>query len=64
VLKENYKADMMTRLSAEKERLVRLKEVNPVVRTEEIDALTIQMLMLGKSYANADVILDSVRVIF
>ena len=64
VLKENYKAEMMARLSAEKERLVRLKEVNPVVRTEEIDALTIQMLMLGKSYANADVILDSVRVIF
>lgn len=63
-LKANYKAAMMEKLSAEKERLLKLKELNPVVRTEEIDALTIQMLMLSKSYNNADVILDSIRVIF
>lgn len=63
-IKENYKATMMEKLSAEKERLIRLKEVNPVVRTEEIDALTIQMLMLGKAYSNADVTLDMVKIIF
>ncbi len=64
VLKEHYKSQMMEKLSREKERLVKLKAVNPVVRTEEIDALTIQMLMLNKSFNNADVILDSIRVIF
>ncbi len=64
VIKESYKSAMLSKLKNEKERLVKLKEVNPVVRTEEIDALTIQMLMLGKSYNNADVILDSIRVIF
>ena len=63
-LKTNYKKAMMSKLTAEKERLLKLKEVNPIVRTEEIDALTIQMLMLTKSYNNADVVLDSIRVIF
>jgi ATP-dependent helicase HepA len=63
-LKTQYKQAMMTKLTAEKERLIALKEVNPIVRTEEIDALTLQMLLLGKSYTNADVILDSLRVIF
>ena len=63
-LKTVYKKAMMEKLTAEKDRLVKLKEVNPVVRTEEIDALTIQMLMLNKSYNAADVILDSIRVIF
>ncbi|MDO9184020.1 MAG: SNF2-related protein [Bacteriovorax sp.] len=63
-LKVIYKKAMMDKLSAEKERLIKLKEVNPIVRTEEIDALTIQMLMLNKSYNNADIILDSIRVIF
>ncbi|MDD4973961.1 MAG: SNF2-related protein [Bacteriovorax sp.] len=64
VLKVAYKKAMMDKLMGEKERLLKLKEVNPIVRTEEIDALTIQMLMLNKSYNNADVILDSIRVIF
>lgn len=63
-LKASYKAAMMEKLTAEKERLIELKKLNPIVRTEEIDALTIQMLMLSKSYANADVILDAIRVIF
>lgn len=63
-LKEVYKTAMITKLKAEKERLLALKELNPIVRTEEIDALTLQMLMLSKSYLNADVILDSIRVIF
>lgn len=63
-IKDHYKEGMMSKLSTEKERLVRLREVNPIVRIEEIDALSIQMLMLSKSYNNADVILDSVRVIF
>ncbi|MBC7538763.1 MAG: DEAD/DEAH box helicase family protein [Bacteriovorax sp.] len=63
-LKTIYKKAMMDKLMSEKERLLKLKEVNPIVRSEEIDALTIQMLMLNKSYNNADVILDSIRVIF
>ena len=63
-LKILYKKAMMEKLTSEKERLLKLKEVNPIVRTEEIDALTIQMLMLNKSYNNADVILDSIRIIF
>ena len=63
-IKESYKFSMMEKLSAEKERLIKLKEVNPVVRTEEIDALTIQMLMLGRAYSNADVALDMVKIIF
>ena len=63
-LKAEYKAAMMEKLTAEKERLIKLKEVNPVVRTEEIDALTIQMLMLGKAYSNADVTLDMIKIIF
>lgn len=63
-LKGVYKKAMMEKLTAEKERLLKLKEVNPIVRTEEIDSLTIQMLMLTKSYNNADVLLDSIRVIF
>lgn len=63
-IKESYKVSMMEKLSAEKERLIKLKEVNPVVRTEEIDALTIQMLMLGRAYSNADVALDMVKIIF
>ena len=63
-LKTIYKKSMTDKLTAEKERLLALKKVNPIVRVEEIDALTIQMLMLNKSYNNADVVLDSIRVIF
>ena len=64
IIKNEYKASMIKKLSAEKERLLKLKEVNPIVRTEEIDALTIQILMLSKSFSNADVTLDSIRLIF
>jgi ATP-dependent helicase HepA len=63
-LKTIYKKSMTDKLTAEKDRLLALKKVNPIVRVEEIDALTIQMLMLNKSYNNADVVLDSIRVIF
>lgn len=63
-LKLNYKNAMMEKLTAEKDRLLELKKINPIVRTEEIDALSIQMLMLTKSYNNADVVLDAVRIIF
>lgn len=64
LLKTQYKQSMIDKLTKEKERLLKLKEINPIVRTEEIDALTVQMLMLAKSYTNADVILDSIRIIF
>ena len=63
-LKATYKNAMISKLTAEKERLLALKKLNPIVRTEEIDSLTLQMLMLSKSYLNADVILDSIRIIF
>ena len=63
-IKDSYKKEMVEKLSKEKERLSKLKEINPIVRTEEIDALSIQMLMLTKSFNNADVVLDSVRIIF
>ena len=63
-LKKKYKQDMITHLDAEKMRLLKLKAVNPVVRTEEIDALTSQIEILTKCYDEAEVVLDSLRVIF
>ncbi len=63
-LKKKYKQDMINHLDAEKIRLLKLKAVNPVVRTEEIDALTSQIEVLTKCYDEAEVVLDSLRVIF
>ncbi|MGZ3809575.1 MAG: helicase-related protein, partial [Bacteriovorax sp.] len=64
LIKQSYKEAMTAKITAEKDRLLKLKEVNPIVRIEEIDALSIQMLMLAKSFNNAEVALDSIRVIF
>ena len=63
-LKNKYKKNMIDHLDAEKVRLLKLKAVNPVVRTEEIDALTSQIEILSKCYDEAEVVLDSLRVIF
>ncbi|MBC7428355.1 MAG: DEAD/DEAH box helicase family protein [Bacteriovorax sp.] len=63
-LKARYKKNMIDHLDAEKMRLLKLKAVNPVVRSEEIDALTSQIEILSKCYDEAEVVLDSLRVIF
>lgn len=63
-LKAKYKASMLELLEIEKTRLVKLKALNPVVRSEEIDSLTSQMEVLSKCYEEAEVTLDSLRVIF
>jgi ATP-dependent helicase HepA len=63
-LKAKYKCNMIDHLDAEKMRLLKLKAVNPVVRSEEIDAITSQIEILSKCYDEAEVVLDSLRVIF
>lgn len=62
--KSEYKKDMLAHLNLEKERLIKLKAVNPVVRTEEIDALSAQIETLTKCFDDAEVTLDSLRLIF
>jgi ATP-dependent helicase HepA len=63
-LKQQYKSAMLELLDAEKVRLLKLKAINPVVRDEEIEAIISQMEVLSKCYEEADVSLDSLRVIF
>ena len=63
-IKEKYKTHMLEHLSNEKTRLLKLKAVNPVVRVEEIEALMSQMEILSQSFDEAEVTLDSLRVIF
>lgn len=63
-LKKKYKQDMIDHLGHEKTRLLKLKAVNPVVRTEEIDSITHQIETLSKCYDDAEVVMDSMRVIF
>jgi ATP-dependent helicase HepA len=63
-LKHQYKTAMIELLDAEKVRLLKLKAVNPVVRDEEIESIISQMEVLSKCYDDADVALDSLRVIF
>lgn len=63
-LKIRYKNDMLAHLKVERDRLVKLKAVNPVVRQDEIDALELQMETLTKCFLDAEVTLDSIRLIF
>ena len=63
-LKKKYKQDMINHLEREKTRLIKLKAVNPVVRPEEIESITEQIAVLTKCYEEAEVVLDSMRVIF
>ena len=63
-LKIKYKQDMINHLEREKTRLIKLKAVNPVVRPEEIESITEQIAVLTKCYEEAEVVLDSMRVIF
>ncbi len=63
-LKKKYKQDMISHLDREKTRLLKLKAVNPVVRLEEIESITEQIDVLSKCYEDAEVVLDSMRVIF
>ena len=63
-LKKKYKQNMIDHLDREKTRLLKLKAVNPVVRLEEIDSITEQIEILSKCYEEAEVVMDSLRVIF
>ena len=63
-LKKKYKENMIAHLDAEKTRLLKLKAKNPVVRNEEIEAIASQIEVLTKAYDEAEVVLDSLRVIF
>jgi ATP-dependent helicase HepA len=63
-LKEKYKASMHLHLNKEKMRLLKLKAVNPVVRQEEIDLIAIQIDVLNNCFDEADIVLDSLRIIF
>jgi ATP-dependent helicase HepA len=63
-LKKKYKHHMIDLLNHEKMRLLKLKAVNPVVRSEEIDSITNQIEVLTKCYEEAEVVMDSMRVIF
>jgi ATP-dependent helicase HepA len=63
-MKTKYKHDMLTHLQVERDRLVNLKAVNPVVRQDEIDAINSQMETLTKCFEEAEVTLDSLRLIF
>ena len=63
-VKQRYKNLMIEKLSSERERLVELKALNPIVREDEIVALTEQIKILSNSFENADVVLDSIRIIF
>ncbi len=64
MLKEKYKHEMIEHLSVEKTRLLKLKAVNPVVRVEEIEAIMSQIETLSQCFEEAEVTLDSLRVIF
>jgi ATP-dependent helicase HepA len=63
-IKEAAILQMETLLHDEEHRLKLLKEKNPVVREEEILAIENRIKILRDSYQNADVALDSIRIIF
>ena len=63
-IKLKYKEKMLATLSNEKNRLLKLKEVNPFVREQEIEEVCSQMEVLAKSIDEADVVIDSLRLIF
>ena len=63
-MKTQYKKDMLNHLNTEKDRLEKLKAVNPVVRSEEIESIAKQIETLSKCFDEAEVMLDSLRLIF
>jgi hypothetical protein len=48
----------------EENRLKELRKINPVVRMDEIEAIETRIKVLKECYKNADVALDSIRIIF
>lgn len=64
LIKQEAEKTMKHLMQDEIARLRKLKEKNPVVREAEINALIDKMQLLEKSYQNADVTLDSIRIIF
>jgi ATP-dependent helicase HepA len=63
-IKLKYKENMIEMLTQEKSRLLKLKEVNPFVREQEIEEVIGQITALSKSIDEADVVIDSLRFIF
>ncbi len=62
-IKNEYIEKMLATLSAERLRLIQLKEINPAIKDNEIMFLEDQMSALKKSFSSADVTLDSFRLI-
>ncbi|GAM55465.1 RNA polymerase associated protein RapA [Vibrio ishigakensis] len=54
---------MRNSLNAELERLLALKAVNPNIRDEEVTAIETQIAQLEEYISNAQIQLDSLRVI-
>jgi ATP-dependent helicase HepA len=64
VLKEEAVKEMENLLLDEEVRLKKLREINPIVRPEEIEALEKRIEILRNCYTTADVALDSIRIVF
>ncbi|WP_261816560.1 RNA polymerase-associated protein RapA [Vibrio gallicus] len=62
-VKQLAQSEMRANLNAELERLLALKAVNPNIRDEEVEAIENQIQQLDKYIANAQIQLDSLRVI-
>ena len=54
---------MLTSLSAEIKRLVRLKKVNPTIKTEEIEYIKDMTMLAHENMQAAQIRLDAVRFI-
>lgn len=63
-IRDTYKKIMLTSLEGESLRLLKLKAINPEVRQEEIDEIHYQKKALTKSFEDAEIVLDSFRLIF
>lgn len=62
-VKQEAQAEMRSSLNAELERLLALKAVNPNIRDEEVSAIESQITQLEQYISNAQIQLDSLRVI-
>ncbi|CAM2805441.1 RNA polymerase-associated protein RapA [Vibrio rarus] len=63
LVKQQAKAEMEASLSAELERLLALKAVNPNIRDEEVQAIELQIKELDGFISQAQIQLDSLRLI-
>jgi hypothetical protein len=63
-IKDSAIIEMEHSLLNEENRLKELRKINPVVRIDEIEAIETRIKVLKECYQNADVALDSIRIIF